>query len=828
VVVSFIIIYASSPLADASQVIPRLKERLDVLLVIDDSESMWGRDGTDPERIRYQVANAFVGFLKLNTDTIESRVGVMRFGWRFLGPSCQAIVQGLKSTEDDRGIRRRIVEVPDDPMGGTDFVKAFERAYEHLGDAGAFSSDHPKAVVLLTDGWQDTWLPMNFRAVEERVFQQIGARVDRLKDRGCEVFVVYTGEEAKYEERWTDIASQGQCYSITSMDDAPREFRKILEYLTGGSFGDPLFDDCVKGVERMTVFVEPYLEKIVFTIFKRSGDSLPVLTLTSPSGEMLLPTSPGVLHTIGKADEGYSIRRPEGGEWVVTLEGDGCVSAWADRYMYEIEVDAPSQGDVLPAGDPIFVKAYLYDQTEESKSPIPSDPRFPLTFHANVWEEDNTLFEKVRMFPDTATESVFEGYSTAMVTKGDYVIELVAGAEGIPDPLKSKKVEEVSAILVPRLTKVLVSPSQVSVGDTAVVVARFTGLEAVQTATEFDVIAHLIDPRGSRYATPIEFTRTEGKSEYSAVVGHIDEAGNVTAFTDDDPKGKHLVRVETTFVPLGRHDHAEAGLCLRHKPEELPALEEAFLANRQGNKVNRIPFIRTEEYWLEVRIRNRDVADPGFLEVAAEIRDSDRLLVDSVRLTPDPDRPGDLSGQLPHLGTFAGLWGTRSYSVELRLADGKTTYGCEFPGDESTLSFKAFKPIPWWILVAAGVTAGLVLLGIIWRYLNPKPPQVGGKLLITNPNGDELPEVDLYGLGARVSLGSEGMIMLDATLDPEVSGVPAEIRAEYVRRRNVVRNVWRREGKRLQKREEIYNGDVFWIGRYRIKYMNTAADREAL
>ena len=827
VVVSFVIAFSFSPLADPSQVTPGVKEKLDVLLVIDDSESMRGRDGTDPERIRYQVASAFVGFLKLNTDTIDSRVGVMRFGWRFLGPSSKAIVRGLKSSEDDRGIRRSIAAVPDDSMGATDFVNAFERVYEHLNDAGAFSSDHPKAVVLLTDGWQDTWLPMDIPAVEEWVFQEINARAERLKKKGCEIFVVYTGQEAKYEERWASIASEGHCYSISSMENAQRALRDILEYLTIRDFGDLLFDDCVKGVEELPVLVEPYLAKIVFTVFKRSGDELPLLTLTSPSGETLLPTSPGVIHTIGDADEGYSIRSPESGEWTATLAGDGCVSAWADRYMYEIEVDTPSQGDVVFVGDPMFVKAYLYDQTEASKTPITSDPKYPLTFDAVVRTLAGKLFDTVLMSPDPNTEGVFSGQSAKAIEEGSYTLEVFAGAVGIPYSLKVQTVGEISAILVPRPTEAFVSPSQVSVGDTVVLVARFTGLEAVTVSTEFVVTTDLVDPDGSQYAESIQLVRTPGKNEYTAVIGHIDEAGNVTAFTDDDPKGKYLVLVTTTFARSDWKfiDHAEAVFCLRHK--QLPALGEAFLANRQGNEVNRVLFDRAGEYWLEVRSRKRDVADPGFLEVAAEIRDSDRLLVDSVRLTPDPDRPGDLSSPLPHLGTFPGLWGTQSYSVELRLDDGKTTYGCEFPGSKSTLTFVAYEPLLWWIVVAAGVAGGLILFGVIWKYFHPKPPPVGGKLLITNPNGDELPEVDLYGLGARISLGSEGMIMLDSTLDTAVSGVAAEMRAEFVRRRNVVRNVWRREGKRLQKGEDLYNGDVFWVSRYRIQYVNTAAERQA-
>jgi len=803
------------------------REKLDVLLLIDDSDSM---NRTDPFGIRYRLASAFVGFLKLNTDTIDSRVGAIRFGWPWfgLGSSSKEVIRGLESSDNDQRIRREIETASRErPMGGTDFVGAFLAAYEHFDGAGAFScAGCTRAVVLLTDGWQHTWLPMDIKWVRELVFQWIREQAEELKNVGCQLFVIYTGEAARYEEEWETIATQGRSYWISDMEYAPDAYREILVHLTGRDFGDRVLAECVTGSQTASLIVEPYLEKAVFTILKdaRGVD----FVLRNPGGDVVERSALDIIHTVGTFDEGYSIPNPESGRWTIELRGTGCVSVWVDRYMYEIQVDRPSPEGVLRVGDPMSVKAYLYDRTEEAKSPVPSDPKFPLTFHANVRTGAGELFERVPMTGDFSTKSVSTGTSNAALEEGSYSIEVVAGAVGIAHSLKTKVVEGISAIVVPRLVEVLVSPPLVPSGATAELVARFTGLETVTVGTEFNVMAYLVDPDGSQSAERIKLTRIPEKSEFTALIGHIDEAGTVTEFTDEDPKGTYQVVVETAFVAPGQvfGEKAESSFCLRHKKEDLPTLGEAFLANRQGRRVNRVPFAEAEECWLEVRVENLSVANPDSLAVSAEVRDQERRLVDSVLLIPNPDRSGDVSGRLPALGAFTGCWGRRSYSVDLQLAKGETTYGCEFPGDSSTMSFKAFKPIPWWIMVVACVAAGLVFFGIVWKCFHPKPPPVGGKLMITNPNGDELPEVDLYGRGSRISIGSEGSVMLDATLDPEASGSPAEIRAAFRGRHNVVRSMWRKVGKRFEKSEDIYNGDVFWVGRYRIRYVNTAAERE--
>lgn len=812
VVVSFIIIFVVSPLADPSQVIPGVKEQLDVVLVIDNSGSM---GATDPNRLRFKAASAFVGYLKLNTDAINSRIGVVHFGTSVTTP-----MEELCPVTEDGYIRGKIVKRR--TQGTTNFPSAMRAAYNLLEKSGSFDSARKCAVILFTDGWADTLIMLIelIRGVEKE-FERIGKWAEQLRRQNCSIYVVYTSTTPKYEEHWMSIASKGFYYHRESIEQASLIYRSILEALiVEMDLPDKVWDGTLTGRHDESVMVEPYLRKIVFTVQKRKAPVL--LEIRDPDGRKIEPGDFYVIHTGSSSeyDEGYSVIKPKSGEWTITLKGEGWVSVWADRYAFEITIDEP--GSYIVPGEPIPITAYLVDPMETFKTPIESDSDYPLEFAANIRKEEDQewkLLDSLKLSPEDTARSIFSGTSKE-ASEGVYALEVIAKAEGIPWALDTKCRYGIIALMVPIVSEITIQSGEI--GKTGFIKAVFENHDVVTPSTPLDVWAEITDANGTPYSENIRLNRIPGTNAYEAPLGHVAPDGEVIPFGDSDPTGWYKVVLHTSYVTsdgLKIDGEKEERFCVIESRENLPLPETLTFLDKDGRKLNPNKLVKGREVLARVAIKNFNKATPESLIVKAQVINPDGVSVQSLALNRDSES-ATFSGQLTRLNRL----GTDTIQISV---SGKTLDGCPIPiGMGSFTCTMVPPPRPLWFWIVIGAVGGAVLSFLSWlAFWAPRVrPSVGGKLIITDPQGNVLPAKDLYGLGARISLGSEGMIMLDATLDPEVSGVPAEIRAEVVHRRNVVRSVWYKEGKRS---EDIYNGDEFWIGRYRIRYVNTAAEREA-
>ncbi len=104
--------------------------------------------------------------------------------------------------------------------------------------------------------------------------------------------------------------------------------------------------------QEVTVEIEPYLERVVFSFMK--SDSAIRIVLTDSQGTSILPTTGGtadVYHQI------HSISNPPAGAWKVSWEGVGNVQYWVDRQYPAVRVDLDAPFPYT--GQPITITASL-------------------------------------------------------------------------------------------------------------------------------------------------------------------------------------------------------------------------------------------------------------------------------------------------------------------------------------------------------------------------------------------------------------------------------------------------------------------------------------
>ncbi len=76
ILVTCLVFSLSATVSGQGQLTNGNKEKLDIVLIVDNSGSM---AGNDPNDLRDKASQAAVGYLRLNADKIDSRMGVVLF-----------------------------------------------------------------------------------------------------------------------------------------------------------------------------------------------------------------------------------------------------------------------------------------------------------------------------------------------------------------------------------------------------------------------------------------------------------------------------------------------------------------------------------------------------------------------------------------------------------------------------------------------------------------------------------------------------------------------------------------------------------------------------
>ena len=351
---------------------------LDVLLLIDHSDSMWekGGVGSDPHLLRLEAAGLFLSYLGLDVGRSGHRLGIIYFGTesRLVAP-----LTPLTDAAQRAAIREALTPPP--PMGGTDPLQALRMAYEEIFLSPRHSPDRQPVVVLLTDGKPE--LPSLSTPERKAAYvDSLRDLADRFRDRGCPIFTIALTSEATdadpeiqtvYRNLWQEIAARtppGEYYEARTARDLPPIYHSIVAHLLGTDARSPVVETKVEGRRMVTVTVEEEVSRLVLSVFKSAG-SIQV-QLFRPGGALARPGDPDVRHlggTEGSLEEIWSIANPRPGLWRVELSGHGEVLIWKDTTLspdapapaYTILVDAPPP--YVPAGRSLEIACAVRDGT---------------------------------------------------------------------------------------------------------------------------------------------------------------------------------------------------------------------------------------------------------------------------------------------------------------------------------------------------------------------------------------------------------------------------------------------------------------------------------
>lgn len=331
--------HAADPSPGGSAPAPGSYDGYDVVLVVDQSPSMWECDGvgSDPDMLRVDAVRLFISYLGADRGGTVYRVGLVHFGGQ------AEEVAPLTNLADD-AMRRQLAQAAENPqpIAWTDPLAGFIKARDLLA-AGSRAHSRP-IIVLLTDGepaWPDDGTPPlsayrnALRQAAQDFAHQDGALfIIQLTNPGtsCNQRV-----QANWLDLWAEMAAStgGDLFTATGAGDLLPAYLGVLRRLTGVAESAVLVDNVEASPAatlEIPVHVDEPLASMTLVIWKEQPATH--VALENPAGVLLQGSEPGLSVTgdPGRSrEEVWRVERPAQGAWRVLLTGAGKVTVWQDR-----------------------------------------------------------------------------------------------------------------------------------------------------------------------------------------------------------------------------------------------------------------------------------------------------------------------------------------------------------------------------------------------------------------------------------------------------------------------------------------------------------------
>jgi len=271
---------------------------LDVALLIDRSTSMAHRSAHQDLLLRMMI-----DLLARNGEANRAthRLAVIAFG------SSATVDVGFTSViPNDPSLRRRLAALHYTDRGDTDVLAAFKTAEEQFRALPA-ASDRRRAIVLLSDGvafvhgTNAGTYRSTLRTFAETHFIHKGVTIDVLL------------LDSRQHGMWSDLAR------VTIAGSSPEQLlpqaHAVITRLAGTRTAESAPQKTNPAVD--TLVVPPYLEIIVFDIFRASRDA--TVEIFAPRGTApIRPGANGVMSLpVGDVLATLVVPRPAAGEWII-------------------------------------------------------------------------------------------------------------------------------------------------------------------------------------------------------------------------------------------------------------------------------------------------------------------------------------------------------------------------------------------------------------------------------------------------------------------------------------------------------------------------------
>ncbi|MDH4136834.1 MAG: VWA domain-containing protein, partial [Anaerolineae bacterium] len=435
---------------------------LDVLILVDESETMWNH--TDTAGRRVQAVNLFIDQLSASTQPgVRHRVGIIAFGteprvipWTFL------------DSKDDAERIKREYQIVHDSIGRfdyTDIYKALAKALEIM--KAEHEPDRKPALMLISDGqptrpsppvdeeqgWDVVYayLLETQRLVDE--FKAVSYSGDLCTaDSGTPLYTLAVGTDVLlqtgrstpefvelYKRFWQVSADSTKGYyeRVTPLDEIGSAVTEVFARLLCGVVYSKRLE--IEEFQEFEYTVEEKYFQIFFTISGKDNPAIKAKVFRPGQEEPIQPRDEGVEWREDVDFEVWSVKRSEpwAGTWRVVLEGKGnAYFSYVLFSSFSIEVQQPSRGAALPTGKPIEIKAQVIRKGEQPAAVTVRDFKVSIT-KPDGTEEQLSLEERDRVyvgrFDDTDQEGEYGLTFNATLRDGTKVYEFVK-VEIFPSP----------------------------------------------------------------------------------------------------------------------------------------------------------------------------------------------------------------------------------------------------------------------------------------------------------------------------------------------------------------------------------------------------------
>lgn len=364
---------------------------------------------TDPQGVRVSSARYFVDFLaSQRSDFFDHRIGIINFGDI---PPENPKDEMLSLTELEKANLERIKNfIKTMELRDTSFIRALRKAFDGFKEAGDLTG-RQKVIVFFTDGEPDDYRKLP----KSRYFAEIKGFVDQnLSD--CRIYVVAVDVKGRYwrtDERYWNQITRGGTYLVSKMSE--RELDKVYTSIVLQLLRVPEIRWDNVPSEGLEVRIEPYLEKVSFSILKENPNV--ELVIYRADGRRVTEEDPDVKYFPGRLSEIYSINDPEPGIWRYKIErGKGKVEV--GKAVIPIEVRLLSPKIPHPLGKPIKVIASFL---KRDGGQVKEHPAYRLWLGAKIITPlGEESFELVPV-----GRGIYEVEKTFPASqRGEYVIEL--------------------------------------------------------------------------------------------------------------------------------------------------------------------------------------------------------------------------------------------------------------------------------------------------------------------------------------------------------------------------------------------------------------------
>jgi hypothetical protein len=435
---------------------------LDVLMLVDESETMWNYTDTADKRV--QAVNLFIDQLSASTQPgVRHRVGIIAFGteprvipWTFL------------DSKDDAERIKREYQTVHDAIGNseyTDVNKALAKALEIM--KAEHAPGHKPALMLISDGqptrpsppvneeqgWDVVYayLLETQRLLDE--FKAVSYSGDLCTaDSGTPLYTLTVGTDVLlqagrstpkfvelYKRFWQASADSTKGYyeTVAPLDEIGSAVTEVFARSLCGVVHSKRLE--IEEFQEFEYTVEENYFQIFFTISGKDNPAIKAKVFRPGGEEPIQPGDEGVEWREDVDYEVWSVERSEpwAGTWRVVLEGKGnAYFSYVLFSSFSIEVQQPSHGTALPTGKPIEIKAQVIRKGEQPAAVTTRDFKVSIT-KPDGTEEQLSLEEQdgvyVGRFDDTDQEGEYGLIFNATLRDGTKMYEFVK-VEIFPSP----------------------------------------------------------------------------------------------------------------------------------------------------------------------------------------------------------------------------------------------------------------------------------------------------------------------------------------------------------------------------------------------------------